>query len=88
MLHIKLKAIGAHCVVKRCFHYFYITSLISFFFVHFIFVEKGEPRSAGGGQAQHPSQKDSGREDEKADAERRVLEKKRGGGALENGDAV
>lgn len=51
-------------------------------------VEKGESGSAGGGEAQHPSQKDSGREDEKADAKRGVLEKKRGGGALENGDAV
>lgn len=51
-------------------------------------VEKGEPRPAGGGQAQHPSPKDSGGEDEEADAERGVLEKKGGGGALEDGDAV
>lgn len=59
-----------------------------FCFCFFCFVEKGEPRSAGGGQTQHPSPKDSGREDEKADAERGVLEEKRGGGALEDGDAV
>ena len=59
-------------------------------FLHtlFTFVEKGEPRSAGGGQAQHQSQEDSGGEDEKADAERGVLEEKRGRGALEDGDAV
>lgn len=54
----------------------------------FCFVEKGEPRSAGGSQTQHSSQKDSGREDEEADAERGVLEKKRRGGALEDGDEV
>lgn len=52
------------------------------------FIEKSKPRSAGGSETKHPSEKDSGGEDEEADAERGVLEKKRGGGALENGDAV
>lgn len=51
-------------------------------------VEKSEPRSAGGGEAQHPSQKDPGGEDEEADAKRGVLEEERRGGALEDGNAV
>lgn len=63
-------------------------SLLHCEIVFFFFLEKGEPRSAGGGQTQHTSQKDTGREDEEADAERGVLEKKRGGGALENGNEV
>lgn len=54
----------------------------------FCFVEKGKPRPPSRSQTQHSSQKDPGGEDEKADAERRVLEKKRRGGALENGDEV
>lgn len=52
------------------------------------FAEKGEPGPAGGGEAQHQSPEDSGGEDEKADAERGVLEKEGGGGALEDGDEV
>lgn len=58
------------------------------FFFYQCFAEKGESRSAGGGEAKHQSQKDSGRKDEETDAEGRILEKKRGGGAVENGDEV
>lgn len=54
----------------------------------FWFVEKGEPRAAGRGEAQHPGQEDPGGEDEEADAERGVLEEERRGGALEDGDEV
>lgn len=50
--------------------------------------EKGESRSAGGGEAKHPSQEDSGRKDEEADAERGILEEEGGGGAVEDGDEV
>lgn len=52
------------------------------------FAEKGESRSAGGGEAKHPSQEDSGRKDEETDAEGRILEEEGGGGAVENGDEV
>lgn len=50
--------------------------------------EKGESRPAGGGKTEHPGQKDSGGKDEETDAEGRVLEEERGGGALEDGDEV
>lgn len=70
------------------FPYAILYPLNFFFFFFTYFVEEGEPRSAGGGKTQHPSQEDSGRENEEADAERGVLEKKRGRRALENGNAV
>lgn len=38
-------------------------------------LEKGEPRSPGGSQTQHPSQEDPRGKDEEANAEGRILEK-------------
>lgn len=50
--------------------------------------EKSKSRFASRSKAQYSSKKDSRRENEKADAERGVLAKKRRGRTLENGNEV
>lgn len=53
-----------------------------------VLTEKSKSRFASRSKAQYSSQKDSRRENEEANAERRVLAKTRRGRTLENGNEV
>lgn len=55
---------------------------------YFSDLEKSKPRLTSRSETQYSSKKNSGREDEKTDAERRILEKARRGGTLEDGNEV
>lgn len=55
---------------------------------YFSDLEKSKPRLTSRSKAQYSSKKNSRREDEETDAERRILEKARRGGTLEDGNEV